>query len=82
MNTILTHDAEPHPAGGYTLTARYSNRLGVPYHCPNIRPDDLSLICARTWLGLIQEAFPHLTPDEREYVLTGLTPEEWDAMLL
>lgn len=27
---------------------------------------------------LIQEAFPHLTAEEREFLMTGLTPEEWD----
>lgn len=26
---------------------------------------------------LIQEAMPHLSPDEREFLLTGATPEEW-----
>lgn len=28
---------------------------------------------------LIQNALPHLTPDEREFLLTGITPEEWKA---
>ena len=28
---------------------------------------------------LIQDAFPQLTPDEREFIKTGVTPEEWDA---
>lgn len=28
----------------------------------------------------IQEAFPHLTPDEREFIKTGITAEEWNAM--
>jgi hypothetical protein len=27
--------------------------------------------------GLIQEVFPHLTDDEREFIMTGITPEEW-----
>jgi len=27
---------------------------------------------------LIQNVFPHLTDDEREFILTGMTPEEWD----
>lgn len=27
----------------------------------------------------IQTAMPHLSPDQREYLLTGATPEEWDA---
>ena len=28
---------------------------------------------------LIQNAMPHLTPDEREFIMTGITPEEWDS---
>ena len=28
---------------------------------------------------LIQDAMPHLTPDEREFIMTGITPEEWDS---
>ena len=24
-----------------------------------------------------QEAFPHLSPDEREFLITGITNEEW-----
>jgi hypothetical protein len=28
---------------------------------------------------MIQDAFPHLTKDEREFFLSGSTPEEWDA---
>ena len=26
---------------------------------------------------LVQVAMPHLTPDEREFVMSGITPEEW-----
>ena len=26
---------------------------------------------------LVQDAMPHLTPDEREFVMSGITPEEW-----
>jgi len=26
----------------------------------------------------IQDAMPHLTPDEREFIMTGITVEEWD----
>ena len=25
---------------------------------------------------LVQDAMPHLTPDEREFVMSGITPEE------
>ncbi len=27
---------------------------------------------------LIQDALPHLSADDREYLITGSTPEEWD----
>jgi len=32
-----------------------------------------------SWLGgqLIQDAMPNLTPDEREFLISGTTPEEW-----
>jgi hypothetical protein len=40
-------------------------------------------ITAHQWdrytLGeLVQVAFPHLTNEQREFILTGITPEEWD----
>jgi hypothetical protein len=30
--------------------------------------------------ALIQEAFPNLNADDREFFKTGITGEEWDAM--
>lgn len=41
-----------------------------------ITEDDL-----KTWQngdGLIQNLFPDLTDDEREFLMTGVTREEWD----
>jgi hypothetical protein len=29
---------------------------------------------------LIQTALPYLTPDEREFLLTGITPEQWNEL--
>jgi hypothetical protein len=29
---------------------------------------------------LIQNAFPYLTPDEREFLMTGITAEEWNKV--
>jgi hypothetical protein len=29
----------------------------------------------------VQDAFPELSPEEREFILTGITPAEWDAHL-
>lgn len=33
------------------------------------------------WLAgtLIQDAMPHLSPDDREFLLSGSTPEEWNS---
>ena len=30
---------------------------------------------------LIQDAMPHLTPAQREYVMTGITEEEWAELV-
>lgn len=30
---------------------------------------------------LVQIAFPHLDEDEREFILTGTIPEEWDELM-
>jgi outer membrane biogenesis lipoprotein LolB len=32
------------------------------------------------WINgrLIQDAMPHLTDDEREFMMTGITPKEWE----
>jgi len=30
---------------------------------------------------LAQEAFPHLTADEREFIMSGITPEEWNRFV-
>jgi hypothetical protein len=42
----------------------------------NVTPAQL-----RAWEGgaLIQEAMPNLTSEEREFLMTGITQEEWDA---
>ena len=29
---------------------------------------------------LIQDAFPTLTVDQREFVVSGMTPDEWDQL--
>lgn len=33
------------------------------------------------WLGgaMVQDVFPHLTADQREFLMTGIMPDEWDA---
>jgi len=31
---------------------------------------------------LIQDAFPELTNDEREFIMTGVTPQEWEELMI
>jgi hypothetical protein len=31
-------------------------------------------------LGLIHNAFPYLTADEREFIIYGILPHEWDEI--
>ena len=34
------------------------------------------------WLNsgtLVQDAFPHLSADVREFLMSGITPDEWNA---
>ena len=31
--------------------------------------------------ALIQDAFPHLSADDREFIKPGITAESWEAML-
>jgi len=28
----------------------------------------------------VQDAFPMLSPEQREFLMTGMTPEEWDDL--
>lgn len=30
--------------------------------------------------GYVQNIFPNLSADEREFILTGITPDEWDEL--
>lgn len=31
-------------------------------------------------LGFIQDAFPHIPAEQREFILTGILPSEWDEL--
>lgn len=30
----------------------------------------------------IQDAAPHLSPDDREFIISGITPDEWDEVMV
>ena len=46
------------------------NRMDIP----------VTLAQIETWKGgeLIQRAMPYLSPDEREFLMTGITADEWE----
>lgn len=48
----------------------------------NTRNIDVTPEQIAAWQGgeLIQNAMPHLSADDREFLMTGATPEEWDEM--
>tara|TARA_R110000744_G_scaffold46911_3_gene103518 strand:+ start:12956 stop:13159 length:204 start_codon:yes stop_codon:yes gene_type:complete len=42
---------------------------------------DVSLTNLTDWQGgmLIQDAMPHISSGEREFIMSGITPTEWDV---
>lgn len=47
-------------------------------------PDSVTLERIHTWentrAALVQDAFPELNADQREFLMTGATPEEWASI--
>ncbi len=41
---------------------------------------DIDIEALKRWQKgeLIQNAMPNLSPDEREFIMTGITPDAWD----
>jgi hypothetical protein len=48
------------------------NQMEIP-----ITPQQLVLVENRE--GTIQQIVPHLSAEQREFLMTGMTPEEWNA---
>jgi hypothetical protein len=48
----------------------------------NTREIDVSQSQLDRWKAgeLIQNVMPHLSADDREFLMTGLTPEDWEEM--
>ena len=59
-------------------TGLYAGRSAI---FPDITEDKMNEGYARYRGGaLIQRAFPFLNADQREFLMTGIYPEEWDEM--
>lgn len=43
----------------------------------DITPEQYANWEAQLYVGFLQEIFPHLSADDREFLLSGITPEEW-----
>ena len=60
------------------LVSRKSPYRGVKYQMQiDVTEKQIAL-----WEGgaLIQDVMPNLTPEEREFIMTGITPAEWNEM--
>lgn len=44
----------------------------------DVTEEQLARIDAPGRLEYIQQIVPHLNPDDREFLMTGILPEEWD----
>lgn len=42
-----------------------------------VNPEDM--IAWEAGVGNIQDLMPYLNDDDREFILSGITPEEWDS---
>ena len=60
------------------LIKRVSNMSGIEHEMEI----DITEQQLQKWRDgmLIQHAMPTLTADEREFLMTGITPEEWDSL--
>lgn len=72
---------KPNPAGGYDLTRKsVLTQREHTLHVPKLTERKLPYLFEQNRDNedlLIQDAFPELTSDEREFILTGITAEEW-----
>lgn len=55
-----------------TRTSRFTRKV----HTREIPVTEQQLEAWRQGM-LIQNAMPHLSPEDREFIMTGVTPEEW-----
>ena len=72
--------AEHEGSGGYTVYTRQSIITGKESSIAIAMPIDEFMYCFSLWAHdkcLIQDCFPDLDEDEREFIMSGITVEEW-----
>ena len=57
------------------LTGR-ENSMALPTSVGKVR----QFLTHRDQCDLVQEMFPELSSDQREFLLTGITPDEWKEL--
>ena len=58
------------------LVNRTSQLTGI-YHSREINVTPEALAAYERGQSLAQDMFPDLSADDREFIITGVTPEEW-----
>lgn len=79
--TILDYNATPHENGGVRITLTSGPHDWEEAHFPNVTVEQMAYGAAQYAGGkLIQQAYPFLTPSEREFLMTGMTDDEWNEV--
>jgi len=54
------------------------NKIGIP-----MDEEEFNKAYNKWQTGVtVQKAFPELTADQREFIMTGITPEQWDNFII
>lgn len=76
--TMLNWSAVRRDGGGVILTIP---ELDKTLEVPHVSLQEMAQGLEKYEAGApIQVAFPRLTDDEREFLMTGITPDEWAAI--
>jgi len=62
--------------GAKSMLTGHWNVMDIPINREKL---DVWTSTPRNELPLIQHFFPELTPEQREFIKSGCTPEEWNA---
>ena len=65
------------------ITLHVISQMSGNYHAMDLpMTNDEFTACHALWMegALIQNAFPMLNADQREFIMTGITPDEWNSM--
>lgn len=47
----------------------------------DVDPEKVDKFRKRLIPGLLQDVFPELSPEDREFIFSGITPEEWNEQI-